>query len=57
MQPCIEICLEFIEGEGEVGTERLPEELVEDRSVEPLDKAVRPGVCHLRSSMLDVVEL
>jgi len=56
-KPCVEICLEFIEGEVEVGTERLLQEVVEDRPVEPLHEAVGPGVCHLRSSMFDVIEL
>ena len=57
VKPLIQVRLEHLHRGIELLSEGLPEELVEDRPVEPLHEAVGPGPGHLGSTMLDLAEL
>ena len=57
MEPLIKIFLKLLHGWIKLFPECLAEELIQDRPVEPLDKAVGPGPRHLGPAMLDVREL
>jgi len=57
MEPLVKIFLKFLHGRIKLFPECLTEELIQDRPVKTLDKAVGSGPCHLGPAMFDVREL